>query len=80
MEERSPLKDAIDCATDQQQLARIGHDVFTFKNEDQEPLFCGDTPAPSSLDELEVVVFREGDIVDRKDRCEYHLKNVRGAR
>lgn len=70
MDERSPLKDAIDCTTGKQQLLRVWHQLSTFKKEDQEPLFCGDTPAPSSLDEPDMVVFREGDMVDRKDRCE----------
>ncbi len=33
----------------------VGAHVITFRNEDQEPLFCGATPPPSSLEELDIV-------------------------
>lgn len=53
MDERSPLKDAID-----------------LRKEDQEPLFCGDTPPPSSLDGPEEVVLRDGMIgVEYRSEC-----------
>ena len=48
MEWRSPLKDAIDWVgvSDAVSVALPG---TTLRNEDQEPLFWGDTPAPSPL-------------------------------
>lgn len=54
-EERSPLKDAIDYQAHQQILrCDGGHDIdseYTFKNDDQEPLFWGATAAASSLED-----------------------------
>lgn len=35
----------------------------TLRKEDQEPLFCGATPPPSSLVEPELTVLRDGDMV-----------------
>lgn len=33
--------------------------VRTLRNEDQEPLFCGATPAPSSLEDEDMLMLKE---------------------
>ena len=66
--------------------------VLTFRKEDHEPLFWGDTPAPSSLEGPEVFVSREGDMINKdievyvpikdkgKDSKDRGLVGVRGRR
>ena len=56
-DERSPLNEAMDCTYGQIDFKCSIEEswVFTFRKEDQEPLFCGATPAPSSLEELDMM-------------------------
>lgn len=40
-------------------MLHVGREVRTLRNEDQEPLFCGATPAPSSLDDEDMLMLNE---------------------
>lgn len=55
----------------------------TFRKEDQEPLFCGDTPPPSSLEDPEAAVFRDGDMIGHRKRsgclCESEQREVKSG-
>ena len=52
-EARSPLNEAIDLGDSQHGFDNNRGDFYclTLRNEDQEPLFAAETPAPSSFDE-----------------------------
>lgn len=60
-EERSPLKEAIDCQAHQINRVRCNERAEgpTLRNEDQEPLFWGAMPAPSSLEEPDMACGKE---------------------
>ena len=40
-------------------MFHVAKEVRTLRNEDQEPLFCGATPAPSSLDDEDMLMLNE---------------------